>query len=794
MPFAYTIKTKTALGDDYVDAPSSIRVDSVSFDLAPRVRSAKLSQVFGVVNDGSVEVAVDSADIAGKFVEIVITETDGGGGVGDSVTWTGYVAAPGTKAYGELKAHSVPGAAADDYDTGINEWTCYGMEFYLQRHDFASCVTDAGTVGHVVGFNTGTGSRNRARYPNRSTGKTGGSYTFSTSSPVEWTALDVAEHILRVANDEFGTSFALAGQSSALANITRQWDLSGITYFAALGRVISPRDGFVWYCNDQTIEVRTITDVDITVSGDPATVLVPRNSTVLTLNLADSTSAGIPTIQQVENSHYDRIVVRGARMVSCFTVNFAWGNLEKGWTAAEETLYEALSDSESDALGHVFTRYVVPAAWDGLANTEECFPVVNTATGAPDYSTQQKLWRPDLRFMRTLPLSEPAYPGNPRDGELRRPIGMVVDDTGNFVMIERGGSGSGWTGGAPGTLRMMDDDLGVVIDTPKQHTYGKTHSAQSGASYDYELSSFTVAVETDEHVRIQRTAIDVEPGSIIRTKIIDVPDAELWIIIDGTMTDIDDDGTAVEQSGNATIRTDADILSRTADIAQAWYGRRRNRISVPYRDAIVLDHLGKVVSETTIGGATIATGTVINNIRYDIVGQSVVVNTDFFDLDIIGLGRDRSLARLDSRIRNLERQMSNSPIRTGSGGSSDVRFGFTLTQSATVPTRVVFGEFRAESTYGFNDIVTVGLDRLAKTAAENLTVSASGENWIGYKITKSGTTITATPWTVAGTAPPAQVDGEIFWTLGYVTSTGSANSNLRQTWTGGDIHIPARIG
>lgn len=790
MPFAYTVKTKSALADEFVAAPASVRVDMVSFDLAPNIRKAKLSQVFGVVNDGSVESAVASADIVGKIVEIVLTETSIVGGVvveGDSVSWIGYIAAVGTRAYGQLKSHAVPGAAAADYDTGINEWTAYGLEFYLDRHEFSGCATDAGTVGHVIGFNVGTGTRSRQRYANRSTGKSGGSYTFSTSSPVEWTARDVAEHIIRVANDEFGTSFALAGQDSALANITRQWDLTGLTYSAALTRVINPKDGFVWFVDNQSIEVRTITDVDILESGT-ATVLVPKNSTVLTLNLAESETSDVPTIQQVENSHFDQIVVRGARMVTCFTINVPWSNLEKGWTAAEETAYEALDDSGSDSLGHVYTRYVVPAGWNGLANTKECLPRVNHATGAPDYTTQQEFWRPDLRFMRTLPLPEPPYVGNPRTGEMRRPFGMVLDDAGKFVMIEKGGDG------APGSIRMLDDDLGVIIGTPKQHIYGRNHTAQSGAKFDYEETSFTVAMETDDHVRIQRTAVDLEPGAVPRTKFIDIPDAELWTIVDGTMTDIAADGSAVFQSGNAIIRNDSDILSRTADIAQSWYGRTRNRISVPYKTAIILDHLGKVVKETTIGGATVPTGTIINQIRYDVVGQSVNVNTDFFDLNVIGLGRDRSIARLDSRIRNLERQMSNVPCRIAGGGDVDVSSGMTLSLDDAVATKLYIGELRADAAYKFNDLIIVGLDRLAKSAAEALTISATGENWVGYKISKSGSTITATPWTISGSAPPAQSDGLLYFTLGYVNYNGSALNNLRQTWTGGDIHIPARIG
>jgi len=120
--------------------------------------------------------------------------------------------------------------------------------------------------------------------------------------------------------------------------------------------------------------------------------------------------------------------------------------------------------------------------------------------------------------------------------------------------------------------------------------------------------------------------------------------------------------------------------------------------------------------------------------------------------------------------------------------------GFSLSLDADVADRVIFGELRGSASYGFNDIIIVGLDSLAKAAAENLTVSAAGENWIGYKITKAGSTITATPWTAAGTAPPAQADGVLYFSLGYVTSTAGELGNLRQTWTGGDIHIAARIG
>lgn len=121
-------------------------------------------------------------------------------------------------------------------------------------------------------------------------------------------------------------------------------------------------------------------------------------------------------------------------------------------------------------------------------------------------------------------------------------------------------------------------------------------------------------------------------------------------------------------------------------------------------------------------------------------------------------------------------------------------YPFGLSVHSSIATRLVIGATRGDADYQFNDHLIVGLDKLAKTAAENLNSFSSGENWVGYAITKSGSTITATAHKATGGAPPAQADGTVYHTLGYVTADGSGNlSNVYQTHRGGDIHIPARV-
>jgi len=125
---------------------------------------------------------------------------------------------------------------------------------------------------------------------------------------------------------------------------------------------------------------------------------------------------------------------------------------------------------------------------------------------------------------------------------------------------------------------------------------------------------------------------------------------------------------------------------------------------------------------------------------------------------------------------------------------SNTVYPFGLSVHSSIATRLVIGATRGDADYQYNDHVIVGLDKLAKTAAENLDSFSSGENWVGYAITKSGSTITATGHKATGGAPPAQADGTVYHTLGYVTADGSGNlSNVYQTHRGGDIHIPARV-
>jgi hypothetical protein len=103
--------------------------------------------------------------------------------------------------------------------------------------------------------------------------------------------------------------------------------------------------------------------------------------------------------------------------------------------------------------------------------------------------------------------------------------------------------------------------------------------------------------------------------------------------------------------------------------------------------------------------------------------------------------------------------------------------------------KITIGAGRSETDYAFDDLITIGLDTLAKATAETSTAIAA-TSFVWYKITKAGTVITAV--IEHGAARPTQAHGELYIVLGEARWDGSKIDRWSQ-FHFGDISMHARF-
>ena len=143
-------------------------------------------------------------------------------------------------------------------------------------------------------------------------------------------------------------------------------------------------------------------------------------------------------------------------------------------------------------------------------------------------------------------------------------------------------------------------------------------------------------METDEHVRY---AVTVPGAESTKTLLIQVPDAEGWWIADGTILDVDEDGTAVLQAGNAALRNDGDRLKEIAALAQAWYGVQRATLNVRILGIETIPKVGSYVTSTLTGNYSESINSAVSTIVYDLRRVRTTIVTNYEELDFAGFGR-----------------------------------------------------------------------------------------------------------------------------------------------------------
>jgi hypothetical protein len=766
-PITWVVSYRAAWGDEWTVA-TDLHPTEVTFALAPAMPTATLVRDYGRVWElgaSNSPRTVLTLDLRGKYIRIQLIETQADG-TQRSMYWYGYCPAPVDKIDG-TRSVWIDGAA-EDVAKGQTTFTCYALEWLLQEAIFrqAEARTAAGTyqtVLHGMTFNGWSKRRVGFLDGNRSYDvKTGTTvYVFSgESNRVLWTALDVLNYLLYQWYVDTGSKllWEVVGAED-LDNLYDVWEFDGLSYLEALQRLINPGLGLTFYVDVNTetnkarINVVSVSEEDIL--DEDEEVLVTGNGTSLSLEVARSGGIRDCTVKHLEMAHYDSVEVRGAPLRVMFTVAgslaatlYSNAVLQNDWTADLETAYKAATDAQRRGMEKyeaVYCRLKLAETWNQYANLAIATPKIDPLTGQVKLPLEKAAWYPwDKSFDRVLPLKDDQ-------GQWRKPFAIWSEDNLNFRRMDRPGDNLKAQG-----LTVLDNALGIQLEPHSQpnHIVAKnvfTNASDVTPEWDYRRLLATLSVYTDEPVRVSLATAVAEPGELTRVKVIEMPWAEVWYVIPGTIKDFDpaqSGAAAFSVADNTTgeyARDDSAKLRQAAYLAKHWYGRVRQILELTYGVPYCLDTLlGVMVTDLANGEATVPVNTVLSELRYNLGAerQTLLVRTSFYQLDISRLLRPKG--RSGGSFRRAggydgSAELCHIPSRIGSAGGGSV---YT-------------GQFAVVLKAGTTNTVTVGAGRIVA----GTTVS----------------TVAATDNTPSGAAGTYYLYSESYfttsWVHGYASST-----------------------
>lgn len=440
--------------EDWVEVPY-LYADRVVAAAAPQIGSAELRYDYGwLMRPDKTEFAVyEPIERSQAFVKIEIDDPLA------TIVWCGVL-------INSSHAESGSPLGADGVTRvrqGRQLLTAASLEWILDRERIrTSAVRDvaAGTdigwkyVGRGLTFNGGghhwsEASAAGVRRPNRSLNDLNGLPIFAETmgdAAVKWTGLAILDYLLNfhepASADRIDTfSWSVLGQAASLAAFEPVIAIEGKTLKELIDQVIDRRRLFGWDLqvdenNGLVINVWTFNAEEIPldhVEGAPD--VLPPNQNQVALDHRTRLDVDGLSIDLVDATKYDRVVVRGARRGCCFTIACMTepelGTIVQGWSSSEEDEYDTAATEESgygalddfgkmdrnqavrkhDLLRRVYSYFELVGTWDGTGQDMRGLP-----GAAPDVDVipeinplgpevfSRKFWRPGLRFEPLLPL------------------------------------------------------------------------------------------------------------------------------------------------------------------------------------------------------------------------------------------------------------------------------------------------------------------------------------------------------------------------------------------------------
>jgi len=565
-------------------------------------------------------------DLVGKWVTFKLF----GPGGSSSVLWHGKITT-GSK--------TIQGNSTATGPTGEQHWTAYGPLQLLLKSTVggAAWLSGSAVAGGDVARSFNLKDSRGMILGNRSAGESGGTYVFGGTAT--WTRLQAINYLLaRFTGAAFGgETWTVTGNTQILDASTGVVEIGdGDSVGEVLAGIISPQFGLDYHIvrSSGAFELRVFS-----LAVESSTYLginLPKNTRRVTIAAGNRTEFVRTRIDRAVDQRYSKIVVRGARIIVCFTLRASDGTLVKKWSTADEATYKAGSGGcsvdppkrhdrarQDPSLGGVFTLFGVPDDFQ-MADVAAAAAFDQDGTLSGMYSEHQNTRRSTLPW---IPLREnvdyrPKVPVDTTPGEhqsdftapmvwLREPSTRIVDTFGGpeFDSAEFLGY----------AVSMSNTDWGFRVSASPPHDIALNHWSGAEGSmnmpyYDYSTLQATVAVEMDRRVSLVQTRQDGDGTSLV----IDVPGAELWILAAGTAVGTnDDDRNLITRDDSYLLRDDRDDLRAVMASALARYFSERWRADVAIKGLHPWSaSLGDMLSAIQQGGSNTRIGAPITSVTY----------------------------------------------------------------------------------------------------------------------------------------------------------------------------------
>jgi hypothetical protein len=620
----------------------------------------------------------------------------------EKIIWTGIVPAESFKLLGES-------GGTKTADQVIH---AYGLDWLLQSRLDGAWVEPVGG-GTPVWINSLPTFNRRHEHGSDIIGNCSetalkdDTYIFSTSGDAVWDNLTIIEYLLAHYQKTNSPKFTLGGTweiLEALVYIDDVYDFSTMTLRQALNTLMSRARGFSWtYTVDSEGNVKVVPFSLLDESLQLGNVSMPANQNKVYVNLWENKTNVDVEITRDVNQAFDTIIVRGAKMKSCCSLQESSSVLEEAWTTAEETVYKdaakntdgysAKSEADkavmndrfrnADRFSKVFTTFRIPRTWNWKIGSDIVNPLINSV-GELITTSQAQYWNVDKRFLGYLPFKTGFdYSGsspvdkNPvnSEPEQRKIFVLVKDKDGKYHFAEKYEP-------IGANVRPVTQEMGIEMRFNPQYIAAKNYWSGAEPSIhdpddigiDYTDIIITAFIETDQYVQLEHKINNYENN---RSLIIDIADAELWYIVPGTIIDVDADGDCVEYGGSSNLlRDDTDRLRAAQAAAVACYGKQRYKVSINSKtiDPSILVGSMVMVNDCDDG----LSGTAVTQVSWNLQNKTgtTKITTDFGELDIAGIFRDsgtistpnthvaaKKLEKIQQEVSSIKSQQGKSPVR-----------------------------------------------------------------------------------------------------------------------------------